>query len=127
MKLDTPQISALTAVLREGSFEKAAASLHVTPSAISQRIRALEERTGTILIIRDTPCRPTAEGARFYRYALQMELLEHDLMQDMRFDGKSAPKIIPVAVNTDTLATWFADALALFTTETGQCMEIFCR
>ncbi|MEI8171784.1 MAG: LysR family transcriptional regulator, partial [Rhodoferax sp.] len=44
--LDYASLSALTAVVREGSFERAARALHVTPSAVSQRIRLLEERIG---------------------------------------------------------------------------------
>ncbi len=53
--LDYAALSALAAVVREGSFERAARALHVTPSAISQRIRLLEERVGCALVIRDQP------------------------------------------------------------------------
>ena len=44
---DPAQLSALSAVLRTGSFERAAQMLHVTQSAISQRVRQLEEQVGT--------------------------------------------------------------------------------
>ena len=53
--LDYAALAALAAVIREGSFEKAAAALHVTPSAVSQRIRALEERVGCALVVRSQP------------------------------------------------------------------------
>ncbi|KAA2220989.1 LysR family transcriptional regulator, partial [Salinarimonas soli] len=41
--LDYAGLSALAAVVRQGSFERAAGTLGVTPSAVSQRVRALEE------------------------------------------------------------------------------------
>jgi LysR family transcriptional regulator (chromosome initiation inhibitor) len=47
---DPAQLAALAAVHRRGSFDRAAAELHVTPSAISQRIKALEEAAGTLLL-----------------------------------------------------------------------------
>jgi LysR family transcriptional regulator (chromosome initiation inhibitor) len=57
--LDYAALAALAAVIREGSFEKAAAAMHVTPSAVSQRIRALE---GVIACL-PTPCRCEAQPA----------------------------------------------------------------
>ena len=57
--LDYSALSALAAVVREGSFERAARTLHVTPSAISQRVRLLEERVGCALVVRAQPCRAT--------------------------------------------------------------------
>lgn len=125
MKLDYPQLTAFAAILREGSFDKAAQALAITPSAISQRIRALEERLGTLLIVRDTPCRPTEEGRKLYRHALQIEMLEKDLMMDMQVSGDSSPSPFPVAVNADSIDTWFNDAIAGFTKETGEFLEIF--
>ena len=62
--LDYAALSALAAVIREGSFERAARALHVTPSAVSQRVRLLEERVGCALVVRDQPCRPTLTGRR---------------------------------------------------------------
>ena len=54
--LDYAALAALAAVIREGSFERAASALHVTPSAVSQRIRSLEERVGCALVVREQPC-----------------------------------------------------------------------
>ena len=52
MQLDYNHLAALAAVIRTGSFDKAATALGVTPSAVSQRIKLLEERTGTVLVVR---------------------------------------------------------------------------
>jgi LysR family transcriptional regulator (chromosome initiation inhibitor) len=126
MKFDRSHLSALAAILREGSFEKAALSLHVTPSAISQRIRALEEQVGAVLIIRDTPCRPTVEGERLYRHALQIDLLERDLLNELSQQASEEEiRMIPVAVSADALATWFVEAVRLFHAETGAMVEAF--
>ncbi|MBY6048003.1 LysR family transcriptional regulator ArgP [Vannielia litorea] len=105
-----PALLALHAVLRTGSFEGAAAQLNVTPPAISQRIRKLEEQMGTPLIRRTTPCEATDTGARLYRHAEEMGLLARALAADL--GQPSAPATLRLAVNADSLATWFIEAMA---------------
>ena len=63
--LDYASLFALSTVVREGSFERAARALNVTPSAISQRIRLLEERVGCALVVRAQPVRRDGNGAAF--------------------------------------------------------------
>ncbi|AUH32131.1 LysR family transcriptional regulator ArgP [Paracoccus tegillarcae] len=105
--LDYPALAALAQVIRTGSFEGAAAALGVTQSAISQRIKTLEERTGAVLIHRGPPPEPTEQGARLIAHYDQVMLLEADL------HGASGPQpVIRVAVNADSLATWAMPALA---------------
>lgn len=55
-RLGADQLAALAAVIECGSFDAAADRLHVTPSAVSQRIKALESRVGQVLVVRDKPC-----------------------------------------------------------------------
>lgn len=62
MDLVHPQLAAFAAVLEEGSFEAAARRLSISPSALSQRVKALEDRLGQVLVVRQAPCRPTAAG-----------------------------------------------------------------
>ena len=64
MPLLHPQLEAFIAVIEEGSFERAAKRLFITPSALSQRIKALEERLGTALVRRETPAAATSAGDR---------------------------------------------------------------
>jgi LysR family transcriptional regulator (chromosome initiation inhibitor) len=109
--LDPAQLAALAAVHRRGSFDLAAAELHVTPSAISQRIRALEETTGTLLVRRGQPCTATAPGLRLIRHHDEIALLERTLSQDL--PGLApGPATLRIAVNADSLATWVIPALA---------------
>ena len=77
--LDYASLSALAAVVREGSFERAARALHVTPSAVSQRIRLLEERIGCALVVRGQPCQATETGRRLCQHVDRVRLLEHEL------------------------------------------------
>lgn len=116
MRLDHNQLSALAAVLRHGSFEAAAQALHVTPSAISQRIKALEEQVGGSVVQRGSPCRGTELGLRLAKYAEDIDLLEADLRREIGLDtdvspGSTAPRV-RIAVNADSLATWFVPAMA---------------
>jgi len=112
--LDYASLAALAAVVLEGSFERAARSLHVTPSAVSQRIRLLEERVGCALVVRGQPCRGTEAGLRLCQHVDRVRLLEHELQLDLpALEQTDTARIrLPVAVNADSLATWFAAALA---------------
>lgn len=105
--LDYPALSALCEVLRRGSFEAAAAALNVTPSAISQRIKALEERMGAVLVDRGPPVSGTETGHRLAAHLDQVRLLESTLP-----DQNLTPPVLRIAVNADSLASWVMPALA---------------
>jgi LysR family transcriptional regulator (chromosome initiation inhibitor) len=108
---DPDQLAALAAVHRRGSFDLAAAELHVTPSAISQRIKALEDQAGTLLIRRASPCSATPAGLRMIRHHDEVVLLERTLAADLpRLSPR--PATLRIAVNADSLATWVIPALA---------------
>ncbi len=113
MNFDREQLRALSAVLDEGTFEAAAARLHVTPSAVSQRIRGLEQQVGRVLVVRARPCRPTEPGAVLARLASQLAVLEHDATALLGDGGPetSSPTRLAVAVNADSLSSWFPAAL----------------
>ncbi len=106
-----PHLAALAAVDRRGSFEAAASLLGVTPSAISQRIRALEDRIGCLLIRRGPPAQATETGLRLIRHHDQVALLEQALAADMALPATGAATL-RIAVNADSLATWVIPALA---------------
>lgn len=121
MQIDSRQLAAFAAVLREGSFDGAARVLHITPSAVSQRIKGLEERMGRVLLQRSSPCVATPAGQALQRHAQQLQLLEADVLRpfglglpDPQRPDESGPPALPLAlaVNADSLATWFVPALA---------------
>jgi LysR family transcriptional regulator (chromosome initiation inhibitor) len=107
--LNSGQLDALVAIAEHGSFDAAARQLHITPSAVSQRIRALEATAGQVLISRGSPCRPTPHGEGLVRLGRQTRLLYAEASQAL---ATAAVVELPLAVNADSLAAWFRDVLA---------------
>jgi LysR family transcriptional regulator (chromosome initiation inhibitor) len=122
MDLVPAQLAALVAIADHGTFEAAARSLHVTPSAVSQRIRALESALGRVVVQRTTPCRPTADGEVLLRLARQVQLL-HDEVSGALADSASGVDL-PVAVNADSLATWFRGVVGEVAGWTGVALRL---
>jgi LysR family transcriptional regulator, chromosome initiation inhibitor len=111
--IDQRQLEALLAAVSEGTFDAAARTLHVTPSAVSQRIRALETRVGRVLVTRSKPVAPTPSGAVVLRAARQMQAIATDVLDELGdSDAAGVALTVGLAVNADSLATWFVDALA---------------
>ena len=107
MKLDGQQLAAFAAVIELGSFEAAAERMHVTQSAVSQRIKALEQRAGQVLVLRGRPCRATAAGVPLLRLAAQTAILESEALAESSGVGDATQTRIALAVNADSMATWF--------------------
>lgn len=124
MRWDSRQLEALAAVVTEGSFDAAAQTLHVTPSAVSQRIRALENAAGSVLVRRARPVVATPSGQALLRLARQTELLGAEVAAELGAHGAGDPPenpddgaparlvTVPLAVSADSLATWVMPALA---------------
>src|SRR4051812_25510792 len=116
--LDYASLAAVSTVVQEGSFERAARVLNVTPSAISQRIKLLEERLGTVLVARGQPCTATDTGRLLCRHIEQVAMLEQDLRGALpnlsQPSGPGERVTLRVAVNADSLDTWFIKAIAAF-------------
>lgn len=111
MDLVPAQLDALVAIADHGSFDAAARALQVTPSAVSQRVRALEAQVGQVVVERSSPCRPTPAGEVLVRLGRQQQLILDEAV-DALSDRHRAAVDLPVAVNADSLATWFRDVVA---------------
>lgn len=122
----TRELSSLLAVLTEGSFEAAARSLHVTPGAMSQRIKQLEDRVGQLLVLRTQPTRPTAAGETLLRLAQQVNLLCDEAGRVLTRQHAQASRQLTVAVNHDSLATWFVPAAAQFVSDGTALLDVRC-
>lgn len=122
--MDAEQLRTLTAVVDTGSFELAARELAITPSAVSQRIRALEVRLGRPVVVRARPVVPTNAGAVVLRLARQVELLERDALAELGADGAASGRRISLVVNSDSLATWALTPLAEVAASHGVHFEI---
>ncbi len=112
MRLDVQQLAAFAAVVELGSFDAAAQRLHVTPSAISQRIKALEQRVGQVLVVREKPCVATPAGVPLLRLAAQTAMLEAEALAEMGGTGSTDRNRISLAVNADSMSTWFTAVFA---------------
>jgi len=110
MQIDPRRSAAFIAALDSGSLEGAAQQLRITPSAVSQRISALEQELGAPLLVRTRPCRPTAPGMRLLQFLRRRALLEQEFMAER--DSEAGPVRVALAVNNDTLATWLLPLLA---------------
>ncbi|MCL1130069.1 LysR family transcriptional regulator ArgP [Shewanella sairae] len=108
---DYAHLKALSVVVSHGGFDKAAKHLFISQSAVSQRIKQLEDKVGQSLLVRTNPVRATETGKRLLRHYAQVQLLESELRSEMDVDDPSLPTIVKIAVNADSLATWFLPAL----------------
>lgn len=127
MDFDYDALAALAAVVREGRFDAAAKSLNVTQSAVSQRIKQLEERVGSVLVVRGRPCVPTEAGLQLCRHVEQVTLLQHELGERMRMLAGSQDTVaatIRISVNNDSLATWFPAVIKRAAQELGIRFDI---
>lgn len=111
MNLQTEQLRTFLAVLELGTFEAAAGQLHVTASAVSQRIKAMEQAAGQVLLQRTSPVTVTPAGVIVHKLARQLRQLEADAAAELGIAGAGGAPI-PLAVNADSLSTWFVGALA---------------
>ncbi|MDE1465297.1 LysR family transcriptional regulator ArgP [Spartinivicinus poritis] len=108
---DYKLLQALDVVVQEQSFERAAAILSITQSAISQRIKQLEEQVAQPLLVRSHPIEPTTLGQKLLGHFRQVKQLEQELRQELFPTEPNQRLNITVAVNADSLATWFIPAM----------------
>ena len=106
------QLVTFATVLSEGTLDAAARRLHITPSAVSQRLKALEQSSGRVLLQRSNPAQATEAGEVVLRLARQVAQLEADAGVELGL-GTDGPQLaVPIVVNADSLAVWFLQALA---------------
>jgi LysR family transcriptional regulator (chromosome initiation inhibitor) len=151
MMTDLPldHVRTLLVAVDAGTFEAAARILHVTPSAVSQRIKALEQRTGRVLLVRSKPLRPTESGVAMVRFARQLTWLEDSARAELGLAGAGASdsggadaggggtgaggpgpsrdvpvQTLSIAVNSDSLSTWFPEVTARFSANAAVCFDL---
>lgn len=109
------QLETFLAVLDSGGFDAGAKALGISAPAVSQRVRALEAALGRSLLQRTVPVEPTAAGERLLPYARRLVALASDAAVSARGSAtESGPPALSLAVNADSLSTWFMEALAAY-------------
>ena len=121
MRFDPAQLETLVAITEEGTFEAAARRLRLTPSAVSQRVRALERAAGQVLVRRTTPCAATPAGLPLVRLGRQLRLLADEAAAEL---DESGVVELAVAVNADSLATWFRPVLDAVAARRGTVLRL---
>ena len=111
-RLDYKLLKALAAVVKEQSFERAAASLFITQSAISQRIKQLEQYVSQPVIVRSTPLQATEVGKKLINHFYQVEQFERELNKEIFPEKPEQPFTVHLATNADSLATWLIPAIS---------------
>lgn len=122
--LDYKLLQALAMVVQEGGFERAASVLCLTQSAVSQRVRLLEDRVGQVLLSRGTPPAPTAIGQVYLKHYNRVRLLEEDLEGLQQSASAESFVSVPVGVNADSLETWFLDSVEPFLREHSALLDL---
>lgn len=109
--LDYKLLHALSVVLDEQNFDRAASVLAITQSAVSQRIKSLEQAIGQPVLIRSQPIEATIIGKKLLAHYQQVKLLEQDILPDISGDKKLETITANIASNADSLATWLISAM----------------
>ncbi|WP_419902761.1 LysR family transcriptional regulator ArgP [Kiloniella sp.] len=121
---DYRQLATLTAILEEGSFERAAQKLFITQSAVSQRLRQLEDTLGQTLVVRSTPLTATSAGQRLLKHYKQVSLLENELDDDLRNQDEEGFTSLTIGLNADSIGTWFFDAVKSFVFDNNILLDL---
>lgn len=128
MELLGDHLQTFKVVMESGTLERAAGELNVTPSAISQRLKALEKQVGCVLFIRSKPIKATTNGQVLLRLAKETELLALEASRQLGIAGPTnnnvEPSKVSISVNADSLASWFTPIFRKLATEKHIACEI---
>ncbi len=122
--IDYKLLEAMATVIKERGFDKASQKLYITQSAVSQRVKLLEEQTGQILLARTNPPTATPAGHRLLKHYLQVKWLERDLFEDSSTSIDKQAESLAIGLNSDSLTTWFYAAVEPFLKEMNVTLDL---
>jgi LysR family transcriptional regulator, chromosome initiation inhibitor len=111
--IESNWLQALDAVLRHGQMEGAAQDLGLTASAVSIRIKRLEDSLGQPVLKRSRPLQATTAGQAVLKHFQQLQWLQAELRDAVQpLQSGNAFKPVSIGVNGDSVCTWFIQAIA---------------
>ncbi|PSW16740.1 hypothetical protein C9J01_07030 [Photobacterium rosenbergii] len=122
--LDNKEMETLIAIVDGQSFDNAARQLHISPGAVSQRIKSLENRVGSSVLVRTTPPQTTEVGKQVLGYARRMLLLQNELDLALKHGIDNDSLSLAIAVNHDSLSCWFMDVIDHFSDRPNLSFDI---
>ena len=122
--MDRDQLETFAVIAEVQSFENAAKLLNISRGAVSQRIKALEASLSTVLLIRDKPVVPTVRGQILLRHVQALRLLEDATLAELMPSHEASVVQVAIAVNADSLATWFPSVLWLLLRHQRWAVEV---
>jgi LysR family transcriptional regulator (chromosome initiation inhibitor) len=121
--IDYKLLQALASVVENGGFQHAGESLGLTQSAVSQRIKSLEVRMGQPLLTRHPELKATEAGQKLLTHFQQVQLLERDLQKSIPTLTEESSRL-RIAINADSVATWWAAAVGEFCNHEGLLLDL---
>lgn len=103
-------------VMEEGSFAKAARRLHLTPSAISHQMRALEQRLGRRLFLRSTRVITPTEDALAYAASIAESFARLTTATNRLVAGATSRRL-PIHCSPSFATLWLVPRLGRFLAE----------
>lgn len=108
---DHKELETLVAIVDGQSFDHAARQLNVSAGAVSQRIKSLENRIGSAVLIRSTPPKPTTTGLQVLSYARRLLLIHNEMDIALHHHAQEGTLPLTIAVNHDSLSCWFLEVI----------------
>lgn len=129
MSISSIQLDAFLEVANSKSFSLAAKSLHVTQSALSQRILNLEEVIAARLFIRDPAgIRLTIAGEEMLRYCISRQRMEHDVITKIATGNQSSIGVLKIAGFSSVVRSVILPVLSQYILENPQVqLEVSSR
>ena len=98
--LDLANLHTFLTVVEQGSLSAAASILRKTPSAVSYRIKNLEQQLGVQLILRTThSIEPTGAGLRLVDRAKDILAWQDDVYEELQLTEAGVEPVFTIAVN----------------------------
>ncbi len=114
MRIENSELRAFQAVVESHGFNRAAETLHLSQSAVSQSIASLEGKLGTKLLLRDKQLTLTQAGRRVLEFANDTLREEQQVLEDLHRIKQGSQQVLNLAINSTINRFYAPTLLSLF-------------